>query len=226
MRRMVFIILISFLCLYSSSQEIEGKYINDIGETIVISKNKLYYIARKTPHLEWWEKDTLAICKIKKSERFIYRATSLPQIQKAPSVECTYEERGDDSICVNFVVPYNRRDLEITVNVDDNYATAYKNVDYAHSVMIPRSKRLSCSIRPTQWIAEHEKAKSYAYNCYFPFFQPDGQLALDPEINRVDIKIPELNDYFFAKYFVIDEYIYIKNNCLHWKGKTFNKMKH
>lgn len=223
MKKTALLILISFLCLNSFAQKNEGKYLNDIGETIEISRNKLYYIARKTIHLKWWEKDTLAICNVKRVGRNVLKVTSIPQFPQKPSVDCVYEERGDDSIKVNFVMPYNRDDLEITIDVDD-YTRRYQNTNHTHSLMIPRCKRFSCSIRPTKWVAEHDTAKTYGHNSYSPFFLPDGQLTIDPGINRVDIEIPELNNYYFAKYFIKDEYILIRDGYLHWKGKIYKKI--
>ncbi len=217
----LFLLILLFIpCIFA--QGIEGLYLSDTGERIVISGNKLYYMAKDKFPLQWWEKDTLAVCDVRMVDETLLEINSVSSNNTAPSVEYLSEERNDDSVRVHFIMPYSWDDLVVSVHTD--YSTlAYRNVNHANDVIVPRCKKLQCSIRPTVRIAEHEKDKTYGQLFYEPFFLPEGYLELDKKSNRVDIKLPEVDNYFFSRYFVNHEYIYKEEDCLHWKGKIFKK---
>ena len=51
------------------------------------------------------------------------------------------------------------------------------------------------------------------------------QFEIEENVNRIEIKIPKLDDYFFAKYHVYSDYIYVKDNELYWKGNVYKKVR-
>lgn len=218
----VLVLLMGLFALCSFAHGIDGQYQNNTGEKIVISGNRLFYIARNEASLQWWEKDTLAVCEVKKVDESLLEVNSVSFSNTTPSVEYLHEERDDDSVKVHFIMPYSWGDLEISVYVD--YSTlAYKNANHTNDVIVPKCRRLHCCIRPTTRIAEHEKNKVYGKIYYEPFFMPEGYLEADPESNKIDVRLPELDNYFFSRYYVNHEYIYQEEDCLHWRGKTFKK---
>lgn len=222
MKNIVFLLLVVLYAPHSLAQGIEGQYKNDAGERIVVSGNRLYYIARDKYPLQWWEKDTLAVCAVRRVGKSLLEVKSLCPVDIIPQVEYLHEERSDDSIRVHFIIPYGWDDLEISV-YEDYTTPTYKNVNHNNDVMVPKCKKLLCSMRPTERIAEHERGKIYGRVGYEPFFMPDGQLELDHRSNRVDVRLPEVDSYYFSRYHVNHDYIYQKEGCLYWKGKVFKK---
>ena len=66
MKKIVLLLLIVLFGPCSYAQGVDGQYLDDIGERLVIIDNKMYCIARNELPLQWWERDTLAVCEIKK----------------------------------------------------------------------------------------------------------------------------------------------------------------
>lgn len=226
--------ILLILCLWISStlcfsKDLSGTYINEYGERIVIDGDMLFLMAREqTTHSPiWWEKDTLATCLIKRINKSLLEVNSVDvKLLRTWSIESVYEERIDDSIKINFVIPYTRDDLEITVGAFPQYRD-YKNKNHEKTVNIPRCKEIDFEIRPTKEIVEHRPGISDGRLYFGSFDLPihDGNIPVKDGVNRIDIKLPSMDDLFFSRYYVRDEYIYVKENILHWKGKEFRKRK-
>ena len=45
----------------------------------------------------------------------------------------------------------------------------------------------------------------------------------EDEINRIDITIPYLDNYFFGRYYVDGDYVRIEDDKLYWRGRVFEK---
>lgn len=222
-----------FICLWVScisifSKGLDGTYINIYGERIVIDNDMLYLIARERAHSsQWWEKDTLATCIMKRINESILEVNSVdPVLYRTWSIESLYEERGDDSIKVNFIIPYSWNDLDIFVGIMPHYRD-YKNHNHEKFVMIPRCKELDFEIGPTKMLVEHRPGISDGRVCFYSYELPieNDNIIIKDGVNRIDIKIPRMDNYFFSRYYVMDEYIYVKGKSLHWKGKVFKRIK-
>ena len=51
----------------------------------------------------------------------------------------------------------------------------------------------------------------------------EKDLKIEEGTNRIDLNIPAIDNWFFARYHVIDEFVYIKGNKIHWHGKVYEK---
>ena len=226
MRKLFISFFLYALSIQSFSQGLDGKYDNVYGEEIVISDGMLYLIEKGSDHSPiWWQQDTLATCVVRKINKSLLEVWSIdPDLRKTWSIESTYEKREDDSIKVVFTIPYQWNDLEIVVGTYPDFKD-FKNKKHEKFVLIPRSKQYDFEIRPTERVAEHNVGITYGRIRFYSTELSMEQFEIEENVNRIEIKIPKLDDYFFAKYHVYSDYIYVKDNELHWKGNVYKKVR-
>ena len=177
------------------------------------------------------ETDTLANCTFEKVDKNVLLLNSDDsKLYDTWYVEQSKEDRSDDSIRVNFIFSYDWGDLEIHAYVS-GYSNAFHNKNGEKTLMIPKCdkygypiKEFGFSIRPTEYIAIHSLGNSYARQ-YFDSLLLNSlkDIKIEEGTNRIDLNIPAIDDWFFARYHVIDEFAYIKGNKIHWHGKVYEK---
>ena len=179
----------------------------------------------------WFETDTLANCTIERIDKNLLLLNSDDsKLYNTWFVEQSKEDRSDDSIRVNFIFPYDWGDLEIHAYVS-GYNMMICNKNGEKTLMIPKCDKyvypimdFDFSIRPTEYFAIHRLGNSYA-RLYIDLLELNSlkKLKVEEGVNRIDINIPAIDDWFFARYHVIDEFAYIKGNKIHWKGFVYKK---
>lgn len=234
MKRRIFFFLLLVTCLPIFSQNYDGVYKRKhYSDKIVISGNRLYLLTKVSDRcpLLWSETDTLANCTFEKVDKNVLLLNSDDsKLYDTWYVEQSKEDRSDDSIRVNFIFPYDWGDLEIHAYVS-GYSNAFHNKNGEKTLMIPKCdkygypiKEFGFSIRPTKYIAIHSLGNSYARQ-YFDSLLLNSlkDLKIEEGTNRIDLNIPAIDNWFFARYHVIDEFAYIKGNKIHWHGKVYEK---
>ncbi len=234
MKRRIFFFLLLVTCLPIFSQNYDGVYKRKhYSDKIVISGNRLYLLTKVSDRcpLLWFETDTLANCTFEKVDKNVLLLNSDDsKLYDTWYVEQSKEDRSDDSIRVNFIFSYDWGDLEIHAYVS-GYSNAFHNKNGEKTLMIPKCdkygypiKEFGFSIRPTEYIAIHSLGNSYARQ-YFDSLLLNSlkDLKIEEGTNRIDLNIPAIDDWFFARYHVIDEFAYIKGNKIHWHGKVYEK---
>ena len=226
MRKLFISFFLCAFCTQSFSQGLDGKYDNVYGEEIIISDGMLYLTQKGHKHNQvWWQQDTLATCVIRKINKSLLEVKTIdPNLHKTWSIESTYEKREDDSIKVVFTIPYQWDDLEIVVGTYPDFKD-FKNKKHEKFVLIPRCKQYDFEIRPTERFAEHNIGVTYGRIRFYSTELSMEQFEIEENVNRIEIKIPKLDDYFFAKYHVYSDYIYVKDNELYWKGNVYKKVR-
>lgn len=232
MKRRIFFFLLLVTCLPIFSQNIDGVYkCKEFSDKIVISGNRLYLLTKVSEHYPLWsETDTLANCTIERIDKNVLLLNSDDsKLYDTWYVDQSKENRSDDSIRVNFIFPYDWGDLEIHAYVSDS--NTFRNKNGEKTLMMPKCdkygdpiKDFGFSIRPTEYFAIHRLGNSYA-RIYIGLLELNSlkRLKVEEGVNRIDINIPAIDNWFFARYHVIDEFAYIKGNKIHWKGDVYEK---
>ena len=233
MKRRIFFFLLLVTCLPIFSQNYDGVYKRKhYSDKIVISGNRLYLLRKVSDHSPMWcETDTLANCTFEKVDKNVLLLNSDDSnLYNTWYVDQLKENRSDDSIHVNFIFPYDWGDLEIHTYVS-GYNKEFSNKNGEKTLMMPKCdkygdpiKEFDFSIRPTEYIDIHRLGNTYA-RIYIDLLELNSlkRLKVEEGVNRIDINIPAIDNLFFARYHVIDEFAYIKGNKIHWHGKVYEK---
>ena len=233
MKRRIFFFLLLVTCLPIFSQNYDGVYKRKhYSDKIVISGNRLYLLRKVSDHSPmWFETDTLANCTFEKVDKNVLLLNSDDSnLYNTWYVDQLKENRSDDSIHVNFIFPYDWGDLEIHTYVS-GYNKEFSNKNGEKTLMMPKCdkygdpiKEFDFSIRPTEYIDIHRLGNTYA-RIYIDLLELNSlkRLKVEEGVNRIDINIPAIDNLFFARYHVIDEFAYIKGNKIHWHGKVYEK---
>ena len=212
------------LCLPCKAININGTYTDEYGNKIVISGSKFVYIEKAPSTHNTWENDTLAECIIKKISNNILKINSLDiydTLYKTMEMHYSQTYSKDDSIKVVIECPYAGEDLNISISREGNFPSeSYNNSRNCNYIYIPKNtKEIMLYIYPNSTKPIHTiRGQSFG-------LQELRFLAyLDDEKGDVIIKIPILNNHFFEKYFIANEYVYIEEKkYIHWKGNIYKK---
>ena len=213
-------ILLVISLLYSTlvcAINLEGEYLSENGCKIYISDSTMYYIEYQE-HSPFWYNDTLAICNIKIiSDHFLEINSQNPyeELLRNMKVSSSYTPYDKDSIQVIFNYRYNGNDLIISIIIGIN---TYKY--HEKCIRIPNStERFSFSIEPTERRPIHTiEGLSYGIVRLAPI-----PVYIESNTNKIDIKIPTLDNHFFEKYYIKSEYVYFDDRFIKWKGDIFVK---
>ena len=222
--KIILLALLLFTSTPSFSQGINGKYKNVYGEEIVIFDGMFYLIAKKTERcIAIWQPDTLAICEVKQINKSVLECSGIQKdLHRTWTIERTYEKREDDSIKIIFTIPYQMNDLNIIVGTYPGFKD-FKNHNHEKFVMIPKCEQFDFEISPTVWFGEHFPVITHGRIHFYSSELSIDNIEIGEGNNRIDVKIPKLDDYFFARYHVYKDYIYINGRELHWNGVVYKK---
>ncbi len=224
-RECIVLVILCSACNFLFAQKLDGRYSGDYGE-IIISGDTLLFKRHKSSHFPpWWELDTIAKCSVTKINKYLLEINSVTDdLYDTWSIEQSHEDRSDDSIKINFVIPYNLGDLEIGVYTGPHFEE-FKNNNYEKSVTIPKCDDFGFYIMPTRKLVAHGFVVTYGRIILSSSELSSEDFAIEQGKNRIDVKIPTLDDYFFVRYFLYHEYVYVKGDELHWRDRIYKKKK-
>ena len=214
-----FFVLISFC---ASGQDLSGTYYSEFGTKIEIRGNELTYIE---PHFSTpvRSNDTLAKCTFEWVDAdFIKINSTPPDIIALKGLNITQHSDSTviDSIKVSFSIPYQRCNLKIQIHTD-----TFKTFDFVYSqgsrdVMLPNNVRsITFYIAPEHIIPHTTDGLFYGVIGFDPF----QEFEIKENTNTVLIEIPALDDSFFERYYIKDEFARVSNDSIMWKGEVFVK---
>ena len=203
------------ILLYANN--LDGEYLDESGYKIIISDSTMYYI-EYDEHIHQWYNDTLAICNIKIVNDHFFEINSqdpYEELFRNMKIYPSYTPQEKDSILIIFDYPYNWDKLLLSINIGFN-TYYYKK----KCIRIPNSTNsFSFSMEPTIKRPIHTvEGQSYGIVCLAPI-----PIDIEPNKNKIMISLPTLNNHFFEKYYIKNEYVYFDNKVIKWKGNVFEK---
>lgn len=229
----------------SSSQRLYINTIDGIPDTIKISNDTLLYIA-DTSQGPKQRIDTLARCKMEHvadnfyeinstefDEEKIFRNMKIEQLQTGIAKRNSILPGLKDKILIIFDLPQfnngiNTNGIEVAFdieedfddNVDDRYYP-YKN-DAAVTVQ-PGFRdefhfRIKCVSRGfNAFLSGSDNGRSFSINnIRCPY-----KINVDSNADAVRITIPNLSPFIFKYLYIENEYIYISDSKIQWRGNTY-----
>ncbi len=219
----LYIMLLPILVL-GKQRNIDGIYVEkDFGDTIEISNGTFYLKKFNNNHLSLYYSNTLAICDIKRLDNHIIEISNQQLFNKYEedvNVSFLNDERDstiNDSILVKFDIPYNHTiPLLISIYTESETITCGN----ARETYIPAStKTIQCLVRPLWYTS------TTIYNTYDGcLYYTSPTLEIKHPCKRIDISMHSLDNTAFERYYIVSEYIYIKRNCLYWRGECYKRI--
>lgn len=221
--------LLIFLCciacynidIAAQSIDISGRYmLDEYYRHIEIKDSNFFYIEDRAEHRPI--PDTLAICTWEWVDKnFIKIKSKSPQERALSTMEVTQavDNSLQDSIEVVFQLPYNNTLLvRILVDYFKSYEFVYTKRN--NRIKLPLdTEEITFEIFPDTHI-EQTFGKFYGVVAFSNIFKV---IYIEKGMNHVNINLPAIDDYFFERYYVVEEFILIKDDCIHWNGQTFKK---
>lgn len=217
--------IILYLCLcfnlfaFGQKKDISGTYFSKNGSKIEIKGNQLTYIEPHT-YTPIWYNDTLALC------TFMWVDTNFIELNSTPvnilglKVIQFSDSTINDSLKVSFFIPCQRQNLKITVhtNTFNTFELTYAKDN--RELMLPHNiKSIAFYIVP-EHIRPHSSDGQFYGIVGFDSFQ---EYQIEKNTNHISIEIPAINDSFFEKYYIKNDYAKVTNNTITWKGEVFIK---
>lgn len=210
------------LLLFGGQKDIDGIYIGkEFGDTIEISDGTFYLKAFENNHLALYYCNTLAICDIRWIDRHVMEISNkkrLKEIEEEVSISCINDEQNshlNDSILVDFAIPYNNKvPLIISIYTESDTITCINS----RKAYIPASaKKIKCLVKPL-WYTSMNTYDTYEGCLYYS----SPSLEIKPSTKKIEISMP-LDNAAFERYYIMSEYIFLKRNCLYWRGECYKK---
>ena len=189
---------------------------------IDIVDSNFYYI-EKEYHMPRYFTDTLAICKWEWVDKNLIKINSRNPLFTALSsmkVSQAVDNTLHDSIMIVFKMP-NSSILRVEI-YDNKFKThVFKYSKTNKGIKLPIGiKGFSFAIC-NESLLEHNYGK---FNGIVSFSIIDD-IEIEKGKNLINVDIPAIDDTYFERYYVIDEFVYIKDNCIYWQGQKFKKRK-
>ena len=195
----LYIMLLPILVL-GKQRNIDGIYVEkDFGDTIEISNGTFYLKKFNNNHLS------------------LYYSNTLAEDVKVSFLNDERDSTINDSILVKFDIPYNHTiPLLISIYTESETITCGN----ARETYIPAStKTIQCLVRPLWY------ASTTIYNTYDGcLYYTSPALEIKHPCKRIDISMHSLDNTAFERYYIVSEYIYIKRNCLYWRGECYKRI--
>ena len=219
----IFSLLFNLIYFFSFGQKnLMGTYFNESGSKIEVSGYEFNYIE---PHGDTpiWYNDTLAKCTLKWVDDNFIELNSVPSYiiaQQGLKVVQSLDSTIRDSIKVDFSIPYQRNNLDISV-----FCNSVKtfNLNYSKNsreLILPNdTKTITFSISPGIYLTPHSVDGLY----YGVLYYSSAEYVIEKRINYILIEIPAIDDTFFEKYYVKGDYAKVSKDSITWKGEVFVK---
>lgn len=217
----VFFFLFSPLHLCAQKKDISGHYVHsDYPESIDIEGSNFIY-KKNQSHYPIYDNDTLANCTWKWVDKDLILIRSESPWLTAVSnmkVDQHFNSNSQGCLTITFHIPHDKSPLTIIINDDKCKSHEYKWESNKPSIKLSRDiKKFSLLIRP-EYLIDEGYGQFYGIVCF-----EYGDEEVEDGMNVIDIHIPELNNSFFEKYYIVDEFVRVKNNRIYWKGKVYKK---
>ena len=227
MKKIIFILFYYIILwnvnLLAQEKDISGHYVHsDYRWSIDIENNTFVFALNQHPDAIIYYNDTLAKCTWEWIDKdfILIKSESPTNIALADMKVKQYSDSTfQDSIIINFRIPYDRGKLGIFIHDDRYRVHKYMCSPKQYSIKIPKDiKKFSFEIRPEEYF-EEGNGKYYGVL----LFDPIVDYKIENGMNIIEFNIPKLTNSFFEQYYIVDEYVRIKNNCIYWKGEVFKK---
>lgn len=216
MRIMFFLSVLPFY-LMCQAANINGTYVNEFGDKIILSDSEFIYIENQS-HFPVWYNDTLAVCNVKKINSNLFEINSIDNSDiQNKSIEISHFNNysKDDSIKISFEIPFPLRCLHLSINTD---LGVYSNTNGENYIYIPRETK--------QYILSAWKEPVTTHTVIGQSF---GVIRFDSKPLQIDnhgdilLKIPFLDSGFFERYSITGEFFYLKGKKIYWKGSVYKR---
>lgn len=217
------IILLLLLCICSdvhSQINISGKFCDDYGIHLNIEKNTFKLIIPNAARSGIYS-EVIAEGKISRINKSFIELNSTVEPHEKVLKSLKIDQRHNDSIAslkVEFIIPYTRGDLAITVYTDklNSYDLCY-STDQRY-IYIPRNvKRIAIHIKTVDLITHEVDGLHYGL-VDFDFLQ---EFTIEENTNEIVFNIPAIDNSFFETYYVKGEYAKITKDTITWKGNRY-----
>ena len=218
------------LLIYSLSsfcqQSIEGMYYQNGGKTFEIRKDSFLLTITESSLSGRLYEPVIVVGKV---EQIAPNLLKLNQIDKKnqKEIRIVQSARGriKDSVQIRFHIP-SAKNLTIKLATWENawslkYFTLHYKIDKSETIFIPRKKQvLECRIREDDIFTNDIDGRFYG--------KLEELLALErikPETDYIDVFIPYIDDAYFYRYHIVNEYARLSGDTIFWKDATFIKNK-
>lgn len=222
-------IIISFLLCFNLSimaqkKDISGHYVHpQYSYSIDIEGDRFIYIEKQNPTIAFYSNDTLARCTWEWVDKeFIKIKSESPVIKAFASlnIEQHSDSTCQDSITLIFHIPYDRGVLYIRIYDDKHKIHEFSCYANNNSVKLPIDiKKFSFEIRPKDLLSHTVDGKFYGIMHFDSF----TKFEVKNGMNVIELYIPDMTNSFFEQYYVVDDFVRVKNNRICWKGEVFRK---
>lgn len=189
---------------------------------IEIKDSNFYYIKFVERNKTIEESDTLAKATWEWVDKnFIKIKSKSPHQVALSSMKVTQYKDNTfyDSIKVIFQMPYQS---SLLINLcDNNYRwNKFVYLGKKNSIKLPvDTKELIFDIHPESPI-EQAYGKFYGVVTFSNLFD---EIKIENGMNLINIDIPAIDDSYFERYYIVDEFVRVKNDCIYWHGDIFKK---
>lgn len=214
---LLFTIALCSMNLYSQEALKERRYISEDGDMVILNDKSFLFVVYQSSHQPTWWSDTLAICDVEAISESLLKITNKNKVEDmCKLIEVDYQNISSlgDSVRIQIEMPYDYDNLEISICSDmGRYYNSQKKI-----ITIPRckEKHFQVYVYPRNYIPHSIEGIFYGL---LYFMSP--QFVLKEEYNLINISFPFLNNGFFERYYIKEDYIYYNNDTLYWKGKLF-----
>lgn len=216
------LIIFTIYSLFTYGQKVNnGVYYDDCGYQIEIKNETLKLIRPDSPGFPGM---VLAECTINQIDESFIELNSLSPydiVQENISIKQFCDSSiNKDSIKITFSFAYTNI-LDISISIGDFKDYGFEYSKNRKDIMLPINiNTLSISISPQSFMPSTPEGLHYGI-----LFYSSLECKIEKNINHVVITISAIDDSFFERYYVKEEYAKLSKDSITWKGKVFVKKK-
>ena len=210
------------ICALAQQKDISGIYYVDQSACRIEIKDSSFYYIESSTNKPIYRTDTLAICKWEwTTHEFIKIKSASPLHTALSSMKVNYATKGSncDSITVSFNLP-NSGPLVIEI-IDDNFRNySFKYTSKNTDIKLPGDTKYFIFDVSNAVTTQHKYGKNYGIISFSNLFD---EIHIENGMNYIKIDIQAIDDAYFDRYFIVDEFVRVKNDCIYWHGDIFKK---
>lgn len=218
----VFTFLLGNISVLAQQKDISGIYYIDKSAWWIEIKDSSFYYIESTANTPIYRTDTLAICKWEwTTHEFIKIKSASPLHTALSSMKVNYATKGSncDSITVSFNLP-NSGPLVIEINDDHFRNYSFKYTSKNTNIKLPGDTKYFIFDVSNAVTTQHKYGKNYGIISFSNVFD---EINIKNGMNYIKIDIQAIDDAYFDRYFIVDEFVRVKNDCIYWHGDIFKK---
>ena len=193
---------------------------------VTITGDKFLFTIKESNHFRFFITDTLAVCSISQvSDEFYLISSEKPEtvVQNNMIVSQQLDNTINEGKRISFDIPVKHMSLKFHVSLGNDYFAESIDFDYNHrpcSIIIPDTTERIYFGFDTDFSNVMEHPHGYTFQGILSV-KPSISCIINPNMNDITISIPNLDDAFFQRYYVQQEYIRICHDTLSWRGVDF-----